>query len=379
MTTQMYDDAVVGAGVVGLATAYALAKRGRRVVVFERCARAEGASVRNFGMLWPIGQPGGARFSLACHSLALWREVLEEANLWHSHGGSLHLAYREDEAAILREYVDLAHHEAQPVAWLKPRETLAKAPRVRSEGLIGGMWSPSETCIDPREVIGSLPAWLTERFGVQFVFGCQVFARENAKIRTSHDTWQAESLYVCPGADLQTLYPGLFESMGLIRCKLQMMRSEPIGEAERIGPMLAGGLTLRHYPAFERCPSLPALRRRIAEETPEYDHYGIHVLASQNGRGEVVIGDSHEYGDAIEPFDKAEIDALVLDYLSSFLDVPGLRIAQRWHGIYVKHPVEPYVVARPEPSVTVVAGLGGAGMTLSFGLGEQVVLENLGG
>ncbi len=377
--TDTYDDAVVGAGVVGLATAYALAKRGRRVVVFERSPKAEGASVRNFGMLWPIGQPGGERFVLACRSLSIWREVLEAANLWHSHCGSLHLAYRDDEAAVLREYADMAHQEAQPVAWLKPRETLAKAPRVRSEGLIGSLWSPSETCVDPREVIASLPAWLSDQFGVQFVFSCSVFGFDEHKVRTSHDTWHAGSLYVCPGADQQTLYSDLFERLGLIRCKLQMMRSVPLTEGDRLGPLLAGGLTLRHYPAFERCPSLAALRRRVSEETPEFDRLGIHVMASQTGRGEVIIGDSHEYGDAIEPFDKAEIDALVLDYLSSFLDIPGLRIAERWHGIYVKHPVAPFVVERPEPDVTVLAGLGGAGMTLSFGLGEQVVAENRGG
>jgi glycine/D-amino acid oxidase-like deaminating enzyme len=154
-----------------------------------------------------------------------------------------------------------------------------------------------------------------------------------------------------------------------------MLRSEPVGP--RLGPMLAGGLTLRHYASFADCPSLPALRARVTAESPEFDRFGIHVMASQNGRGEVTIGDSHEYGDAIEPFDKARIDALILDYLKTFLDMPGLAIASRWHGTYGKHPTEPYLVLRPAPGVRAVLATGGAGMTLSFGVAERVVDEAL--
>jgi glycine/D-amino acid oxidase-like deaminating enzyme len=141
--------------------------------------------------------------------------------------------------------------------------------------------------------------------------------------------------------------------------------------------MLAGGLTLRHYKAFEACPGLAALRERVARETPEFERYGIHVMASQNGRGEVVIGDSHEYGDAIEPFDKAGIDGLILDYLATFLNVEP-RVTARWHGTYAKHPRDPYVALDPAPGVAVVTGAGGAGMTLSFGLAEQVIGQRLG-
>jgi len=102
-------------------------------------------------------------------------------------------------------------------------------------------------------------------------------------------------------------------------------------------------------------------------------------MASQNGRNELILGDSHEYDAAIEPFDLSEIDTLILDYLRTFLLVPDLQVAAHWHGVYAKHLSQPYVVARPEPNVTIVTGVGGAGMTLSLGLAEQVVAEALNG
>jgi glycine/D-amino acid oxidase-like deaminating enzyme len=113
-----FDDAIVGAGVLGLAHAYHLAKRGRNVLVFERNPQAVGASIRNFGMLWPVGQPAGHMHDLAMRSVEIWREVLRESGIWHEPTGSLHLAYHDDEAQILREFI--ADSQGCDVRFLEP-------------------------------------------------------------------------------------------------------------------------------------------------------------------------------------------------------------------------------------------------------------------
>jgi FAD dependent oxidoreductase TIGR03364 len=372
--TPTFDDAVVGAGILGLAHAYQLARRGRRVIVFERSPRAAGASVRNFGMVWPVGQPAGHLHELAMRSRAHWFEVLAAAGLWHDPVGSLHLAYHDDEAQVLAEFVATADpsYECQLV---EPGEVARRSPLVNTAGLRRALWSPTEACVDPRQVIGQLPAWLAWHFGVEFAFNTAVTAYDRPRLTAGGKTYEASRLIVCSGDDFQTLYPETFAAGGFSRCKLQMMRSTP--RAARIGPMLAAGLTLRHYKNFEHCPTLAAVKARFASENPAYDQYGIHVLVSQNGAGELILGDSHEYDAAIEPFDKPEIDRLVLDYLRTFLDLPDLEIAARWHGVYAKHPRDAYFVAQPAPGATAVTAVGGAGMTLSFGLADHVV-ENLG-
>jgi FAD dependent oxidoreductase TIGR03364 len=373
-----YDDAVVGAGILGLAHAYQLARRRRRVIVFERHPRARGASARNFGMIWPIGQPSGPMRHLALRSRDIWLELLESVGLWHDRCGSLHLAYRDDEADVLREFAEESRRIGEALRLLNPSETVARAQRVKREGLQLGLFSPDEVCVDPRAVIDQLPRWLSHHYGVDFHYSSTITSVALPTLSSGRKEWAASRCWLCSGDELGLLYPDELAKCGLVRCKLQMMRSKAYEAAWRIGPLLAAGLTLRHYASFRHCPSLPALARRVAKESPWFDHYGIHVLVSQNGQGELTIGDSHEYGDAIEPFNKDEIDNWILAYLRTFLDVGELRITERWSGTYVKHPSEPFASVRLEPGVIAVTGLGGAGMTLSFGLAERVVNEELG-
>lgn len=372
----LYDAAVVGAGILGLAHAYHLARRGLKVAVFERHSRSQGASIRNFGMIWPIGQPAGDRYRLACRSRELWLEVLHASGCWHAPVGSLHLAYREDEAEVLREFLR-DHGSERFCEWLPPDRIRGRFPSVNPRGLLGGMWSPAETTVDPRQVLATLPAWLGRTLGVDFHFETHALTFAAPTLTTNRGDFRTRRLLICAGADYRTLYPDAFAAEGMVACKLQMMRTRPFGPTYRLGTMLAAGLTLRHYSSFSECPSLVALQRRLDAELPDYGRFGIHVMAAQNGGGEVVIGDSHEYGDSIDPFDKPEIDRLILDYLAEFLVLPDFAIAARWHGTYVKHPERPWCAARPVADVLAVTGVGGAGMTLSFGLAEKMTDEFL--
>jgi FAD dependent oxidoreductase TIGR03364 len=152
-----------------------------------------------------------------------------------------------------------------------------------------------------------------------------------------------------------------------------MMRTAPQPGQWQLGPALAAGLTLRFYKAFAICKTLAQLRARIEAEKPEYEKWGIHVLASQTADGAITLGDSHEYGLDTNVFDRTEIDELILKEARTFLRLPDWRIAERWHGVYSLHPERPFFEAEPAPGVRIVTAPGGSGMTLSFGLAERTV------
>jgi FAD dependent oxidoreductase TIGR03364 len=365
--TQHVDVAVIGGGIVGLAHAWMAARHGLQVALMERSRAAEGASVRNFGMIWPIGQPAGELHRTALRSRSLWQELADHGVVSVEPCGSIHLAHRQDELAVQEEFIGQNTHD---VAMLTREQVLNRAPLANPDGLLGGLFSPTELRVNPRIASAQIAAWLTEKYSVDCMFGASVVAIENRLVRVSDGRrWKAERIIVCSGSDLQTLYPQTLAESRLVLCKLQMLKTAPSHRGES-SPHLASGLTLRHYAAFRDCPSAPALQARVQQETPELNAYGVHVMASQLASGEVILGDSHEYGPDISPFDKSEIDELILREAKKVFRMDRWGITERWNGIYAKHSVLPVFEQRIEDGVHLFLGTGGAGMTMSFGLVE---------
>ena len=364
---------IIGAGIVGLATARALSLKGFEVTVIERSGKAVGASVRNFGMIWPIGQPDGMLYHRALRSRYIWKEIVDKACFWHHECGSLHLAYHEDEWKVLQELHEVFNKNDRQVFLLNKSEITGKINGVNPQNLIGGLFSGTEMIIDPREAIALLPAYLSENHKVHFVWNKNVNAVEKNKVWMGEKFMQADIVCVCSGADFETLFPEKFAELKITKCKLQMMRFVNAAADFKIGTSLCGGLSLIHYESFKVAPSLTLLKKRYQEEMSQYLDLGIHVMVAQNGKGELTIGDSHEYGLTFAPFDEAHINRLIITYLKTFACIDDWNLIQSWHGIYPKMTNGTTdVFLKAEEGVYIINGLGGAGMTLSFGFAEEV-------
>ncbi len=364
------DIAIIGAGILGLAHAYHFARAGLKVSVFERSQLAVGASVRNFGMVWPVGQPPGEMRDIALRSREVWLDVLSQAGIWHQQCGSLHLAYHEDEMGVLEEFFGMSSEFGYECQLIQAAEVLEKSSVVKKQNLMGGLWSPSELCVFPRQVIRDLPAYL-QTLGVDFHFATAVSDVRTGMLQAGEHEVSADRIVLCTGDDFASLFPAQFRNLGMTRSKLQMMRMKHRNRDFKIGPHLCAGLTLGHYSNFKVCNRLPALLKRYRDDWPDQVQWGIHLLVSQHEDGCLTVGDSHEYGLSVDPFLRQEIDQFILDYLSTFLDTSELNVVERWYGVYSKHPEKAYVAEEIMDKVHVVTGVGGAGMTLSFGLAER--------
>jgi len=364
---------VIGAGIVGLSITRALHAKGWKVTVIERHPQAQGASVRNFGMIWPIGQEQGPTFKRAMRSREIWLEMSQNAGFWAEKTGALHLAYTDLELQVVKEYVEAMQHQKSAYQ-LTPEETLQKSHAAVQQGLKGALWTGEEMIVDPREAIAKTAHYLESLEGVEFVWNRVVSRIDGNTAYSGQKSWSADQVFVCSGADFETLYPELFEASPITKCKLQMMRLVQQPQNWRIGPPLCAGLSFIHYKGFQVAPSLQKLKEVYSEQYKELLDLGIHVMVSQNGMGELTVGDSHEYGLNLSPFDTNHINKLILNVLKTFAHFKDWEIGSSWHGIYPKMTNgATEFVHQINDAVTVVNGMGGAGMTLSFGLGEEVV------
>lgn len=369
-----YDLAVVGAGILGLAHALAAARRGLSVVVLDRDAQANGASIRNFGLVMVTGQAPGDAMARARRSLAVWEELAADIGIPILHRGLLVAGRRPEAMAVLEAFA--AGDDGEGCRLLSGRDAAGHQPGLDGAKLAGGLWSPHAARVESREALPRLAAFLAERHGVAFRRGTAVTRLEPGRLETSRGPVTASKIVVCPGDDLVTLLPERIAAHGVRRCKLQMLRLADPGF--RLASAVVADLSLLHYGGFARLPEVEALRRRLAADSPLALEHGVHLIVVQSADGSLVVGDSHHYGETPDPFASAEVDALILDeYAALFGRTPA--VAARWTGSYASAPDGGAFRDAPHADVRLVMVTSGTGASTGFAIGEETVADLFGG
>jgi L-2-hydroxyglutarate oxidase LhgO len=149
MSQERVDCVVVGAGVVGLACARALAQAGREVIVVEAetafgtATSARNSEVIHAGIYYPTGS---LRAQLCVRGKALLYDYCASHHVNHRRCGKLIVAHTDAEVAQLRVIEQRAHANGVPdLQWLTRDEALALEPQLQCTR---ALLSPSTGIVD---------------------------------------------------------------------------------------------------------------------------------------------------------------------------------------------------------------------------------------
>ena len=366
-----FDLAVVGAGVVGLGLALAGARRGLKVVVLDRDARANGASVRNFGFITVTGQQRGTCWRRAMRSRDIWAEIAPQAGIDIVHRGLLLAARRPEAREVIEAF--LRTEMGEGCTALSAAQARERLPALGGD-VAGALWSPHDLRVESREAIPRLAAWLEAAHGVVIRRGTAVTGVAPGRLDTSAGPVMAERICVAPGDDFRTLFADRLDAYRLTRCKLHMMRvADP--RLGRLPGSVMTDLSLGRYLGYAELPEAGALKARLAAEQADHLAHGVHLIVVQSADGSLVVGDSHHYHATPDPFAPDFIDELILDEYAALFGRAPERVLERWTGTYASADDRLALIDRPDPAIRLVVVTSGSGASTGFALAEEAVAE----
>lgn len=371
MTTKVFDLAVIGGGILGLAHAYVAAKSGKRVAVIEKDLRANGASIRNFGFITVTGQERGDSWRLARRTRDVWAEVAEKAGIRIEQQG-LYLCARSAEAVAVIDAF-LGTEMGELCRFMDPSEFRKHADGLGGADLEGALFSPHELRVESRTAIPALAAWLEGASDASFFLEATALEIAPPRIRTSRGVIEAGAVVVCPGDDFATLYPERIAPYRLKRCRLSMLKLESPGY--RLPGTLMSDLSLTRYRGYSALPEAKALEAKLRAEQPSHFAHGVHLIAAQGTDGSLIVGDSHHYDRLPPPFAPAEAERDILDEYHRATGRLAPPVIERWTGVYAVADDRTYIIDTPDPHVRLVIVTSGTGASTGFGIAERVIGE----
>ncbi len=346
------DVLVLGAGIVGAATAYFLAQKGFRVLLVEGEAPAWGASGRNPGFQWLHTRKAGLQMQLGLAGRRLadqLREELEDFEMRPS-GGMIYFT-DERQLPLFRAFVAERRAARRPMELIDGQEARARCP-VLSEKVLGASWNPLDAHQNTARLVEALVA-AARRHGAELRSGCPIarLAVERGRclgvVTAAGETIAAGKVVLAAGAWSPKLLAPLGLRLPISAMRLQVVETEPA--PFRFEPLLYGPTAVKQY-AFIR--ELPDYSEDGAWHPLERAFPGIEFLelAAQRRDGRIRLGCPMDFPGLDDRPTVAGI-ALTLAVLTESLPlIRDLAIERVYAGLLPETP-DALPVLDPEPGI----------------------------
>ena len=351
------DVAVIGGGVVGLASALAVAERGASVCVLEREPRAgHGTSTRNSGVIHAgLYYPTGSlKATLCVDGRDRLYAFCETYDVPYRRCGKLVVAHDDTEHVALEQLLDRAHSNGVTASLVDQTFIREREPHVTSA--IAALWSPDTGIVQAEAYVKALVG-LCRDADVALLFGSPLVdatLRGGAiEIVTPHERFEAGTVVNAAG-----LY------------------------ADEVSRTL-GAMPFTIYPCRGEYVELAASRRHwvngLVYPLPHGVGLGVHLVKTT--WGSVLLGPTTDYQESrtdyeghrrpIEDF-VAPAKALLPELTLADLQPGSTGIRAKLHG--PDRTFADFIVQRDDrnPLVIQAAGVDSPGLTSSLAIGARV-------
>lgn len=360
---------VIGAGVVGLAVARALAQAGRETIVAEAQAGiGQGVSSRNSEVIHAglYYAPGSLKARLCVRGKELLYALCATHGVEHRRCGKLTVANDDAEVAALRGLQDRAAANGVPVEFLEARAAKALEPALRC---IAALHSPSTGIVDSHGFMLALQGDL-ERAGGMVAFGTEVVAARMAQ--------RAGEPHVLRFADGSELAADLVVNAASLHACALARRFDGLDARFVPREWFAKG---NYYALAGRAPF-----SHLIYPAPADAHLGTHLTLDLGGQAK--FGPDIEWLDVQSPeqidyrVDPARADGFYAEVRRYWPELPDGALAPSYSGVRPKihgpHEKAPdFRIDGPAfhgvPGLLNLFGIESPGLTSALAIGEMAV------
>ncbi len=388
--------AVIGGGVIGVATALELAERGIPVVLLEKGIIAGEQSSRNWGWCRQMGRDS-REIPLILESLKLWREMNARigAETGYRQCGVIYLAENEvDLAAREKWYAENAKAFGLDTKLVSGAEAERLQPG-STRTWKGALYTSADGRAEPFIAVPAM-ARHAQKIGVRIFQNCAVRGVETAagkivSVVTEKGTIACEQVVLAGGAWSRRFLHNLDIAFPQLTVVNSVMRTEPLDagvEKSCSGGKFAfrkradGGYTIAHR-HFSVADIVPDSFRQLFQFLPalKMDWSGLRLRLGKRFLDEARLKrrwrlDERSPFEEVRMLDPEPVNAILDEAAASLRDYyprfQSMRIAERWAGVIDATPdVVPCISPLPKmEGLYLASGFSGHGFGLGPGAGK---------